>query len=99
MEIFYGYDGSTSYSSEQMKTPAFLEELNMYSMLEMDGPVWTQPVEGGYPYIAALYEPTAVKPIVSTESKATTIYSLSGQRLAAPKKGINIVGGRKVVIK
>ena len=27
------------------------------------------------------------------------IYSLSGQRLAAPKKGINIVGGRKVVVR
>ena len=27
------------------------------------------------------------------------IYSLSGQRLTAPKKGINIVGGRKVVVK
>ena len=27
------------------------------------------------------------------------IYSLSGQRLAAPQKGINIVGGKKVVVK
>ena len=27
------------------------------------------------------------------------VYTLSGQRLAAPKKGINIVGGRKIVIK
>ncbi len=27
------------------------------------------------------------------------VFSLSGQRLAAPKKGINIIGGKKVVVK
>jgi hypothetical protein len=27
------------------------------------------------------------------------IYNLSGQRLSAPQKGINIINGRKVVIK
>ena len=27
------------------------------------------------------------------------IYNLSGQRLIAPKKGINIIGGKMVVIK
>jgi len=32
-------------------------------------------------------------------NKENPVYSLSGQRLAAPKKGLNIVGGRKVVIK
>jgi hypothetical protein len=26
------------------------------------------------------------------------VFSLSGQRLAAPKKGVNIVGGKKVVV-
>ena len=45
-----GFDGSTGFTSEQMKTSAFLEELNMYSTLEMDGPVWKQNV-GEYPYI------------------------------------------------
>jgi len=29
--------------------------------------------------------------------KGTKIYSLSGQRLTAPRKGINIVGGKKVL--
>ena len=28
-----------------------------------------------------------------------SVYSLSGQRLSAPKKGINIIGGKKVVIR
>ena len=27
------------------------------------------------------------------------VFSLFGQRLAAPRKGVNIVGGRKVVVK
>jgi len=92
-------NGSDAFSSEQMKTPAFLEELNMYSIIEADGPVWTQPAEGGYPYIAALYEPTGINTIYSVEAKPTTVFSLSGQRLAAPKKGVNIVGGKKVVVK
>ena len=36
---------------------------------------------------------------VSTDTDNSPIYSLSGQHLAAPKKGINIVGGKKVVVK
>ena len=28
-----------------------------------------------------------------------SVYNLSGQRMAAPAKGINIIGGRKLVIK
>ena len=31
--------------------------------------------------------------------KSSKVYSLSGQRLAAPRKGINIVGGKKVLVK
>lgn len=40
--------------------------------------------------------------INEVENQGTTdghIYSLSGQRLAAPKKGINIINGRKVIVK
>jgi len=98
-EVTRVHDGSTSFSSAQMQTAAFLEELNMYSAFNMDGPVWVQPAEGGYPYIAALGEPTAVKPIASVESKNSTVYTLSGQRIATPRKGINIVGGKKVIIR
>lgn len=96
--LTYGNNGSTSFSSEQMKTNAFLEELNMYSMLEMDGPVWVQQ-EGGYPYIAKLHEQTSVRsPLADTETKQP-VFSLSGQRITAPRKGVNIVGGKKVVVK
>ena len=33
------------------------------------------------------------------DDKDTPVYNISGQRLVAPKKGINIVGGRKVIAK
>ncbi len=98
--VEYLFDGSTSFSSTQMQTPSFLEELNMYSMLEMDGPVWAQDAGGGYPYIAALYEASGVTPVLKDgKDRDFPVFSLSGQRLAAPQKGINIVGGKKVVIK
>lgn len=35
----------------------------------------------------------------TTDKDAAPVYSLSGQRLKAPHKGINIVGGKKVVMK
>lgn len=94
------YDGTTSFSKEQMQSSAFLEELNMYPTLEMDGPIWTQDSNGGYPYIAELYKTTDVKaPKVKDADSVQSIYSLSGQRLDKPRKGINIIGGKKVVVK
>lgn len=42
---------------------------------------------------------TDIRSVKSIESNDTSIYSISGQRLQAPRKGINIIGGKKVVIK
>ena len=43
---------------------------------------------------------TGISGIITDGTKADApIYSLSGQRLTAPKKGINIIGGKKVVVK
>ena len=36
---------------------------------------------------------------LSQNDNSAPIYSLSGQRLTAPRKGINIVGGKKVIVK
>lgn len=41
----------------------------------------------------------AVISSVSADTKAAAVYTLSGQRLAAPRKGVNIIGGKKMVIK
>ena len=42
---------------------------------------------------------TGIKVATVDEVQQTSIYSLSGQRLSTPKKGINIIGGKKVVVK
>lgn len=46
------------------------------------------------------FTPTGINEI-SKEVKYenTTIYDLRGQRLAAPQKGINIIGGKKVIVR
>ena len=95
-----GQHGSNAFSSEQMRSAAFLEELNMYPTLEMDGPVWAQDSDGGYPYIAELYQTTSVVvPKVNESISNHTIYNLSGQRLDKARKGINIIDGKKVMVK
>lgn len=96
------YDGSTAFSSVEMQASVFLEELNMYSILEMDGPVWKQDKGGGYPYIAKLYEQegVGVNPVLQDKAKDNHYYySLTGQRLNTPQKGLNIIGGKKVIVR
>lgn len=92
-------EASTAYSSEQMKTNTFLDELNMYSILNMDGPVWVQNANGGYPYIEELHKTTGIRPTFIDRERIKHIFNLSGQRLTVPKKGINIIGGKKFVVK
>ncbi len=36
---------------------------------------------------------------IKTDSKSTEIYNLQGMKLSAPQKGVNIIGGKKVVVK
>ncbi|MDE5783397.1 MAG: hypothetical protein K2H97_03615 [Prevotella sp.] len=43
--------------------------------------------------------PLNVNNIRTEVGKDAPIYSLRGQRLTTPHKGINIIGGRKVVVK
>jgi hypothetical protein len=37
--------------------------------------------------------------VENTKNKNTTIYDLNGVRQPEPKKGVNIVNGKKVVVK
>ena len=92
------YDGSTAFSSTQMQTSAFLDELNTYSIIEGDGAVWAQD-DNGYPYIEKLRETSGINNIKTESRPFGKIHSLSGQFLTTPKKGINIIGGKKVVVK
>ena len=42
---------------------------------------------------------TGIRNITMDSQADTHIYNLRGQRLTAPQKGINIIGGKKVVVK
>ncbi len=45
-------------------------------------------------------ELTGLTAAVSNESRSdSAVYDLAGRRLSHPVKGINIVGGRKVIVK
>ena len=50
-----------------------------------------------YEYV--LPDPSGISTILMDRDKNAPVYNLRGQRLSAPQKGINIVGGRKVVVK
>ena len=43
--------------------------------------------------------PTTIKSSILEESKKTPIYNLNGQRLDKPCKGVNIIGGKKIMVK
>ena len=44
-------------------------------------------------------DPSGISNVRMDEDSDKPIYSLSGQRLTVPKKGINIIGGKKVIVK
>ncbi|MDE7166502.1 MAG: leucine-rich repeat domain-containing protein [Bacteroidaceae bacterium] len=49
--------------------------------------------------IVALTESDGIKPLASEEKKPTTVYSLDGRRVAKPRKGIYVIGGRKTAVR
>jgi len=46
-----------------------------------------------------VYDPTGITAVTADVDRPAAVYSLGGQRLAAPQKGINIIGGKKVVVR
>ena len=44
-------------------------------------------------------DPTAIERIHAEREVNDKVYTLSGQRLKAPRRGINIIGGKKVLVK
>lgn len=91
------FDGATSFNSEQMQTSEFLKALNTYPTMEMDGPIWCIGSEG-YPYIGELYS-TKIANVKADMPSTSKIYDLQGKQLKSYRKGINIIGGRKVIVK
>ena len=96
--------GSTSFSLEQMNTPAFVDEINLYGRLELGIESWTLDENGKL----ALVVPdvaTSIKPVVkSSDSDRLEIYDLNGRKRSVVQKGINILNSadgtvRKIYIK
>ena len=44
-------------------------------------------------------DPSGISTVMTGEKADIPVYTTSGQRIIAPRKGINIVGGRKVVMR
>lgn len=93
-----GYHGDDSFSSEQMKTDNFLNQLNTYSFVEEGKGIWTAD-ENGYPCIAEIHYTTGINRTILNKETDKHVYNLNGQQLMEPRKGINIIGGKKVVVK
>lgn len=96
LSIICGENGSTAYTTSGMKTESFLEDLNAYSIINLDGPIW-EFSNNQYPSIVDIYVPTAIENIMITKQKdtETTCYSLSGYRVTTPTRGIYIKQGKK----
>jgi len=44
-------------------------------------------------------KPSAIEPTIAKTNAPSAIYNLSGQRLQTLQKGINIIGGKKVIVR
>ena len=48
-------------------------------------------------------DPDAIRDVPATDSQrassSAAIYNLQGQRLGTPQRGVNIVGGKKIMVK
>jgi hypothetical protein len=49
-------------------------------------------------YYTHLGETTSIADISKMLSAQSSVYNIRGQRLESPQKGINIIGGRKVIL-
>lgn len=49
--------------------------------------------------IAVTADPTSIEKLTATDNNDARIFNLAGQRLSAPAKGINIIQGKKLIVK
>lgn len=96
MSKILGEDGSTAYTSSGMKSENFLDDLNVYSFINLGSPIWTSS-KNGYPCIVDIYVPSNIENMIMGKQKdtETTCYSLFGHKKNAPIRGIYIKQGKK----
>jgi uncharacterized protein YjdB len=44
-------------------------------------------------------DPSGINEVQLDSPSTTVVYTISGQRIEKPRKGINIIGGKKIVVK
>ena len=52
-----------------------------------------------FTHIVGVEDPAGIATIHTEKNGYSAVYNLSGQRLAAPQKGLNIIGGKKVAVR
>ena len=101
---------STLYGRTYFEHSGYLDRGAVYGMGEG---VLDPPVPGTYyngllsvsiiPYIAtSADDPDAIRDVPTDSQRASStaaIYNLQGQRLGTPQRGVNIVGGKKIMVK
>lgn len=102
---------STLYGRTYFEHSGYLDNGAVYGMGEG---VLDPPVPGTYyngllgvniiPYIATTKgDPDAIRDVPVTDSRRSSssvaIYNLQGQRLGTPRRGVNIIGGKKSIVK
>ena len=102
---------STLYGRTYFEHSGYLDKGAVYGMGEG---VLDPPVPGTYyngllgvsiiPYIATTKgDPDAIRDVPVTDSRRSSssvaIYNLQGQRLGTPRRGVNIIGGKKSIVK
>lgn len=88
-----------TYTTDEMKTETFLEQLNEYSIKNLGNPVWGIG-EDGFPQLVELHNTSGISPVIyDTKDTKEGVFSLHGTKLITPMKGINIINGKKILVK
>ena len=110
VEVPYNHDGDDVYSyGEIIYFEETLEELSTWTKVgiqsiyygagecKKSNVVW---LENGSSTGGEEEDPAVgISDILANKGGKTTIFNIVGQRLSAPQKGMNIINGRKVVVK
>lgn len=93
------YLGNTKYAGQDLLLHEGDEVVICGKITNILG-TWPQTVEEKAYVVSINGTETGISDItLGSDAKNAPIYNLSGQRLTAPKKGINIINGKKVIVK
>lgn len=89
---FYVYDKYLSEGNTFTKTQAAAVKAKGWTPMCRDGNSWTWVECDGH-------DPSGINDVQQDNPSNSVVYIISGQKLKKPRKGINIIDGKKVVLK